>query len=288
MKDNLLNCLRNYHVRYASFPDTIFKWFVNRKKEYQLIEIRDLIDQKKSDTIFILGGSESINDISTDQWETISKHDSFGMNWWPMHWFIPTYYQTAYPTNRYAFGKMIELLTKRSDDYIDTVLFIRDRSVKQGIHPRIFPELFNTKKICLYKYPALIRRTHNLTKDDFKKGFILRGQLNLALYLAIQMQYKKIVLLGIEWKNRVHFYNTYPEAAWMVEKGYAAPVKELRENKHMTDISSGNKPGITYYLRCLKKFVLDEGGIELYIQKKDNPLYPLFNVYNLNENVDIF
>jgi len=280
IKDNIIGCILNREDKFLSIPEMIYKWHKNKECRYNFVSI-DEVKQKfrKSEKLFILGTSEAIDEITEKQWGHVAEHDSFAMNWWPYHRFVPTFFQTAYSRNRLAFKKQMELLSSRSDYYGKTVLFLRDKLTRQGIHPRVFPELFNTNNICLYKYPKYIRFSHNLTEEDFQKGFMLRGQLNLALFLALQLGYKEIILLGIEWRNRVHFYHHYPEAGWMVESGYKKPIEDARKMEHQTNLPKKRKPPFTDYLKLLKEHVLDKEGIKLYVQKKDNPMHPLLDVY---------
>src|SRR5271166_450448 len=54
-----------------------------------LLESVDLTRMRSSDTLFILGSAQSINQISAERWEIIGKHDSVGINFWPVHSFVP-------------------------------------------------------------------------------------------------------------------------------------------------------------------------------------------------------
>ena len=50
-----------------------------------------LNEVKKSNTLFILGSGDSINDINNKQWEEIKQSDSLGINSWLVHKHMPTY-----------------------------------------------------------------------------------------------------------------------------------------------------------------------------------------------------
>jgi hypothetical protein len=239
---------------------------------------------KKSDTIFILGGSESINDVTDEQWQHIAKHDSFGMNWWPVHHFVPTFYSSNYPRQKKYRDKLEEAITRKKKDYLNTVFFVSgNRAVKRGMHPRILPGFFSAKPICCfynYSNPIQLAKEEPFTAKSFEKTLYYRGGLSLILDLVNQMGYKSIILMGVDLRNAVHFYDYYPEMQWMFETGYTQPVKINRGLQHVTmTTKGGTKLPIEQYLYAVNDMYFKPRGISLSVGSsesilaKKNPVY---------------
>ncbi|MFB6345530.1 MAG: hypothetical protein ABEK50_07145, partial [bacterium] len=58
-------------------------WSMNKIKQanYQCLDEKDLRKNKTSSRIFIFGSGYSVNDISHDEWDAISSHDTLSFNW---------------------------------------------------------------------------------------------------------------------------------------------------------------------------------------------------------------
>ena len=57
-----------------------------------LLETLDIESLRASDTLFALGSAWSINDIADERWRIIGRHDSVGINFWPVHPFVPRFF----------------------------------------------------------------------------------------------------------------------------------------------------------------------------------------------------
>lgn len=285
--DSLLNCLLDVKVRYIPVTRTIYNWFRNRNINYTALSLDDVKNKyKRSDTVFILGGSDSINNITRDQWNHIAQHDSIGINWWPVHKFVPTYYYTNYPRNKTHFSYFQSVLGKNFKNYEKTIFFISgDRAVRRGIHPRILNRLFHESPLCcFYKYPKPIN-TMKFTSNTFNDSLSYRGGLSLVLDLMNKLQYKKIVLMGIDLKNRVHFYDTYPEMQWQFESGYSKPIELKKHEKHATQEAKGTRLPISKYLYALYDLYFKHRGIELYVGSTNSMLIDKIPLYSFPKKI---
>ena len=220
--------LRRERVSYVSFREKIINFMKTRKLKYEILDLDKgtVYKYKRSDTLFILGSGASINNVPSWQWEMIAKHDSLGFNWFIYHPFIPTFYYVEYDRSPFFREFQKESIKRRFYDYKNTVFFVHSRAKKRGVHPRFMPDYFpDTPKCCYYRYPRLIKKhpSQPLTAEDFKKGFQVRGSLNLMLYIAYKMKYNHIVLMGVDLKHHIYFYDDYskyPEAKWMETYNY--------------------------------------------------------------------
>lgn len=270
--DSLLNCLLDLKVRYVPVTRTITNWYRNRNIQYTSLSLEEVRrEHKRSDTVFVLGGSESINEITEKQWEHIAEHDSIGMNWWPVHTFIPTYYYTNYPRGEVYFEYFQSVLEKNLKNYTDTVFFINgNRAARRGIHPRVTDRLFPGSPLCcFYRYPEPIRLAEDkmvFTAESFTSTIYYRGGLSLVLDLMNKLRYRNIILMGVDLLNAVHFYDTYPEMQWQFDTGYSRPVDSKRKEQHGTLHTKGNtKLPISEYLYAVNDLYFKPAGVNFFV-----------------------
>jgi hypothetical protein len=288
MYDSLLNCLLSIRFRYVPLLSTVSNWFNFAEVRYSTVSLEEIgTDIKKSDTIFVIGGSESINEITDGEWRIIEENDSIGMNWWPVHPFAPTYYYTNYPRNPLYLKKYREVLSLHlKKKYQDSVFFISgNRAVRRGIHPRIVPDLFPDNAACyFYKLSSPIQfdpQNEFFTPKMFKKTLFYRGGLSLILDFAVKLGYTKIVLMGIDLKNSVHFYDNYPEMQWQFETGYSMNIETKSKIPHGTMSTKGNsKVSMNEYLYAVNDMFFKPNGVELFVGSDRSTLadrIPIFN-----------
>lgn len=285
--DSLFNCLLDLKVRYISIPKTIFNWYKNKDIEYTVLSLEDVRSKyKKSDTIFILGGSESINGITQEQWDHIAQHDSIGMNWWPVHKFVPTYYYTNYPRGNY-FSYFESLLERKLAGYNRTVFFVSgNKAARRGIHPRISKKIFSESPICCYyeiSDPIDLgsdKKNMVFRESSFERTLYYRGGLTLILDLINRLRYNKIVLMGIDLKNGVHFYDSYPEMQWQFETGYSKLVLVKKKEIHSTMGTKNNsKLPMSEYLYAVNDLFFKLHKINLFVGSNKSVLLDRIPLY---------
>jgi hypothetical protein len=259
-------------ARYIPTLNTLYNWYKNKEAKYTVASLDDVRNNyKKSDTIFILGGSESINDITKKQWDHIAKHDSIAMNWWPLHKFTPTYYYTNYPRDKVHFAHFQSVLESKLKNYKKTVFFVSgNRAVRRGIHPRVVRSLYpDSATCCFYDYPEPVKLEKSapiFNTKCFERTIYYRGGLSLILDLAYKLGYKNIILMGIDLRNSVHFYDGHPEMQWQYEKDYSMPLEVNIDRIHATmDTKKGSKLAMSEYLYVLDDHVFKPKGINCYV-----------------------
>jgi hypothetical protein len=284
--DTLLNCLLDTRVRYVSVSRTVLNWYRNRGAVYRILSFEEVKrDHKKSDTIFVLGSGESINDIPKKDWDHIAKYDSFGLNWWPLHWFVPTFYYSNFPTHKVHFKYFRSIIGGKTTKYRDTIFFVSgNRAVRRGIHPRILPDFFRYMPLlCFYEYeePVRLKKGELFSEESFKNKIYYRGGLSLVLDLINKMSYKNIVLLGVDLTKSNHFYDRYPEMKWQFETGYRKSVDEKIDIPHPTmDTKNGSKLPIDQYIYAVYDLYLKPRGIQVYTGSHETILAERLPVYN--------
>lgn len=265
-------------LRYLTLNEAIKRSWINRNRPYRLHTIEQLKKQKKTDTLFILGCSSTVNEIPESVWDKIKEYDTFGFNYWIYHRFVPTYYALEYDRRKEIEKHHVELIQNRARDYQETIFMISTRARRRAMHPRLIPESFpENPKIAYFLYPQyfFIDKSVPFEAEHFKSTMVYRGSLNLYLYVARLLGYRRIVLLGCDMISAIPFYEDYPEAQWMHQyEGYIKPRKERETKKYGGFYPKDQRHGFVDAILAINEFVFKPEGIELYVFNETSLLYP--------------
>jgi len=290
-KDRLIE-LKEGKTKFVSRKERLKRAVKNWNKRYTVLKKDEILSRKQSDTIFILGSGSSINELSNGQWQEISDKDSFGFNYWLVHWHVPTFYlieYSRYEYNRKIFEKVLAR-KQRKKKYSNVPFFISSRARKRGLHPRFTPELFtDDPKIFYFPFPKVLNVPNNdvFRRSDFsevafdleKRSIMYRGILSNVLGLSCQMGYKTIVLLGVDLKHNRYFYDGNEEMEWTRDPkivGEERPPDRL----HGTMLSKGGrKHPISEFIYALNEYSLFPNGIDLYVGSENSLLAERLEVY---------
>ena len=270
---------------------------VNQKKIINELKIGNILDEsiktyKKSDTLFIMGCGPSINEISDQDFENISKHDSIGFNLFSLKKFRTTFYSwQTYSVN------WLRYLNDNIDYFRDMPILLRFGShsnSKDSNNNLSF--LKNNKIYYLHEFPIVSASTidpmllMNFTKDlgilEFNKisKIIPKFKTSIGIFMpfAYQMGYKKIVLCGIDLKETsTHFYDT-PDYENELSKYYYNRVNYQNTEKYFTD-RKFSKYITEDYVNIMSDFFHKENKVKTYVFSKSSALYPSLPLYNFDK-----
>ena len=270
--------------RYLTMRELLQQLLANKSKKYKIFSHKEILDRKKSDTLFICGSSGHVDEIDEATWDKINEHDTLGLNYFIYHKFSPTYYALNYGRNDVVHTYHEILIKNRNRDYENTIFLVSSRMRRRGIHPRITPQFFtNNPKVAYFLYPRPVRvpASRSFRPDDFKKSIFYRGSLNNYLYVARLFEYRKIVLLGCEMDSGIPFYEHYPEAQWMSEMEGYQPSYEERLRGYMGLTKQKGKHNLITTILAINEYVFEPEGLELYVFNKKSLLYPTIPLYRL-------
>ena len=187
---------------------------------------RKILKFKKSDTLFILAGGESINEITETQWNTIKNSDSIGINRWLIHKFVPTFLlieggkkqnikkeiDSGIKPNSFNY-KLWELSKKRCSNLILIVRAIDNLVLDFKLLKKSFSKIYyifnntpsNNNLLSLFKSYNLLKKFNLHNFISAPPGY--RGSVSYALSLGLSMGYKNIVLCGIDMQG-INFWET--------------------------------------------------------------------------------
>ncbi len=256
------------------------------------IDSLDIKKYKKSDTIFILGSGNSINSISADQWDFISKNDSLGLNFWIIHDFVPTFYCYEEPNN----------CGNRKDIFYDILNYKKDFLCKS---PIIIKDLLPSK-VSFERIPKDLKKNIYLSFDfdipskgsesvmmqyllELKKSgrinpakkiryiYSITASLSYAVFFSLIMGYKKIVFCGVDLSDSLYFYEEQSE--YYKSKGIIVPKSMQNPGLHSTDSKSHRKIPISHVLKVIYDLVAKENEVEFYVAKNYGALSKYFKVF---------
>jgi len=253
-----------------------------------LLKTLELSPLKTSDTVFILGGGASINQISQEKWKIIGEHDSIAMNFWLAHPFVPKIFlfENIRPGEdlELMFRVFHDLLDRRAFDYRNTVKIISElaplscRQLVLDVPKAFRPHLYighsanivaRDEKELVAGIRYMIRQGAFEPRDHIAWHLKCGGSVLAALSMAVCMAYSRIILCGIDLGNAEYFYQDvekYPEASqWEFSP---------RNQPHpMARRFAWGLP-LRVVIPEFKRYVLDPAGIELFVENRSSALFP--------------
>lgn len=229
--------------------------------------------------LFILGSGPSINTLSDAQWEHVARHRSMGLNFWPVHEFVPTDYLFEHPRPPDRAEALRDLLALRAYDYRDTRIYsnvktylrepeltaivpssLRDNVV--GVVPFYFQfrtePMLSLSLTALYKGVGCFRLAGNWGGVHH-----CRGSLSLAISIALALGYERIVLLGIDLHCSEYFWESQ---SWTPTMPELLPESSQASKVHRTaDRQAAKSLTIVEYVAVLRRVVLGPSALEVYV-----------------------
>ena len=281
---------RAYHDLSTTVPERA----IRRTTPLKALSSIDISSWVRSDTVFILGSGESINQISEDRWRAIGGHDSIGFNFWFLHPFVPTLYTTyAFDPDRYppehrdwghdVMKKMLAEATRRSEAYESVPKIIMHvgpgtRRMLDGLPAGFLRHSFTT-----HTHQGLARNEEELDRlllywrqrgafsaqRRVRGLFKYRASVTQLISLAIAMGYRRIVLCGIDVSHSRYFYGDVERYPSMAGFSSSPPLAA-----HITATRTESSLDIVTVVRALREVVLLPQGIELYVENASSGLHP--------------
>ena len=171
-----------------------------------ILKIKDIHKEKKSDIAIILGCGSSINCIPQTDWKLFEKCDTFVMNFFLYHDFVPNFYYLELK-QRY-FKRWTEERLKKGSIYDDVNFIYPEGRIKYCVKA-----IGSCNKIFTYKQfqhwnskreNISIPKNFRLHNQKLTKAF--SGSLSLIVDLVFKMKYKYVVFYGIDLINSKYFW----------------------------------------------------------------------------------
>jgi hypothetical protein len=266
---------------------------------------------KTSDTIFIMASGSSISSYSKDNWDIIKSHDSIGFNFWPVHDFIPTYYQVEIPQaslDRVATLAMI--LNFKKNAYKSVPIILKTTHITpsrrdvffQTLDESYLPNIYISRMIPIPGLATAAKRKsiellNRIGYFEYGKRFNSvtgwASSITDLLHIALRFGYKNIVLCGVDLNDSRYFYEV--DADYYEGKGVPIPENiYIKDSKHRVNQKINLLPEAPEWgsvklrdtLLHLNNIVLKKRGVKLFVALKSSALYPDFPDYFKNQEAD--
>ncbi|WP_053976510.1 hypothetical protein [Mangrovimonas xylaniphaga] len=262
--------------------------------------------KKKSDTVFILGSGESINELTKKDWEEIKRNNIIGLNYSFVHPVIPDYHLM----------EMIPLREMQSffcdvtkDRFTNVDMFFQYKHViKSGFDLSTYGHKKNMyvhiPKLLPTIYPGVLEKYLNNLFS--KKGGLTmqslvhhNSHIGCAVMFAQALGYKKIVMLGIDLNGGNYFTNSeiksdcYPhekiyDKINILRTRHFDNVKEFKNNIHPTVDKNlmKDRGGVTMedYFKVYQNVILRNSNCHLYVGSHNSTLAKILPVYDFECN----
>lgn len=255
----------------------------------------NLREKKGSDTLFVLGSGTSINNISTDKWNEISKYDSIGINKWPVHDHVPTYlvFELPWAEDMEYVKDYVDMLNKKGSLYKDVVKIKKGFSFSslKHIKPQIIPNWITKDLVlaCDSGFNNVVDWNTDASENAklleyleqngiFDEGYLgvqykKRGTVSFVVGLAVILGYDNIVLCGVDMNNSKYFFDhqKYDNVGTIPRLD-----KKPDSKVHKTVDKSVGSLTLDIVIKQMYEKVCKKKGVKVYVESDSSRLHPHF------------
>lgn len=209
-------------IKWLLYYPIFFKFNKNKKQEKliekyggNLLNKAELLKNKKSDKIFILGTGQSINNLTEAEWLEIRNNDSFGINDFCHKNFAPTFYSFELERqnredhlNRWK--KNSQIILDNFQEFNKTVFCVRPYDT-ENLLIKSFLNKLNSNNTLYWQQIDFLPGKNSKELENYMKYynslkmferndyFPSRGSsLSWILGLVYKLGYKEVILCGID------------------------------------------------------------------------------------------
>ncbi len=236
---------------------------INRIYKNQKLDLEKLKKVKKTEEIFIFGSGYSLKNISIKEWKKIRNYDSIGFN----NTIFLKKINFTYHLNRTVpnSNKNIKDQVKQinSNPYLKKTIFLMPEGIVEQYTNNIFAKKLwdKKKKFFLFKTNKLI----SLPIGNLNTGLIHKsGTLMDCISLAYYLNYKRIVLIGVDLYDRRYFFVPRNKTSIVLN----IPSNKDEHGKPPNFIHSTMLNKVDYRIKNINNFFKKKGvSLEVYNKK---------------------
>jgi len=267
--------------------------FFCRNNLFEVASIDRLKKHKEADKLFVLGSGSSINNLSKEQWDEISNHDSVGINRWFYHDFVPKFYLLDPPRNteRDISEIVIEGFLYRKKSYANCPIILiyppggsnRKKFVMNFRELDMKFSLALSPNIEVQTKSALRRKLREFSSQNILQMTELfwtkTASLDWILLTAMRMGYKEVVFCGVDLNDTRYFYETRPE--WVVNAGLRMPrnLQKGKQNKTFDPEACFGGVPVDKVLSTYCGELRGEYGVKCFVSHPSSGLSTIMPVY---------
>lgn len=190
------------------------------KGKYDIREFKLNEYEKNSNMLFILATGTTINELGRKHFEFIKRHDSFAINFFLYHEFMPDIYLFEHIRDLDLSKEWQRLIPKyykeENPKYILTSTYSlrkleeeRFKEAKKAISNHLAEKLRYYKIQFARHYSGKTILWSRMINRVFAREYLLhnRGSVSVAIDFGRKRGFKKIVFCGVDMDSRGHFYD---------------------------------------------------------------------------------
>lgn len=281
MKKKFLNVLENdlfiiyFYLKILSDSLKNLRFKLLRGKN--LVYFNKFNHQRKKDTLVILGTGASINKITRPTWDYFGdKCDTLGLNFWLINDFTPSFFMFEPPRDGAASELMKYWIKYRIRDFKNknTTIILKDYESRFLDCDSLFVEL--KENVCILKKITVpgtnlssLSKSFNImcNKGWFEKEiWDIKCSLATAILFGYAMNYKKIILAGVDLGDSRHFYHSEQY------KGEKIPMLKRAGLMHKTADPKCGSLTVDEVVFFLNDVLLEPRGISLEVMNEHSIL----------------
>lgn len=247
---------------------------------------------KDGQTLFILGGGKSVNDLTEADFATIESGTSIGINYWPIHDFVPSILASESDQSADADPYLNERLrTDRILSHPPTVLSLRTNWPVREAALQHFPKRLNRRRYIYGRANVITRKERNLGVDLNRiLGALIKGRIPEGIlpdngstvarmtFWGVLQGFSRIVWVGVDHDSGPYFW-TDPAAGKKYERA-AKVVPRSTGIPHSTS-SAENRPfSNDIFLPALYRAIKNTTGVKVYVGSERSALSSLIPVFD--------
>jgi len=173
--------------------------------------LSDVFQYKSSDTAIYLGSAESIINITPEQWERIDQFDTFALNNWVYHWYVPKFYHLEVKTyNKDIVARQFNGKRPKYEKRPCRFIIRNDKAYLMDVltdYPEVY---FYTIKVL--DKTKVVRKDPDYP-DETPNVLYHMGQSSMSIVFDIirRMRYKRLILFGVDYTSSRYFWTGRPE-----------------------------------------------------------------------------
>ena len=218
---------------------------------------------------YVLGSGSSIEELSPENFDTISREVSVGINAWALHDFVPDIYAFEPVPERHSDHYLTMKLLDREDVLRrkPTIMFLKPRNPIEVEQLRMVPAALQNETFLYGRFQPYTRETKNLAGDlnmvrnlSSRKLSVLPdsgASIVRMAWLGLLLGYPRVVFAGVDLNHTQYFWEKNP--SYLEKFGRKSFESGQQSSTHETLRSSTRAFGVLDMLSELAGFAKHRG-----------------------------
>jgi len=252
--------------------------------------------QSDSEVFFVLGNGNSVNDLASEDFDTVAKNFSVGLNAWPLHPFVPNAYSfelwTGLGRNQLEIHFLFALAEKKAYETSAALWLLRPK-------PKEFDQLAalirSLPGVCFGVYGRANISSPSLRSLDRDVGNSLRylrhknraevllddgASVVRMISLGLLHGFKKIVLVGVDLTETPYFWY---DRRFIDQHGDHRDICRRQPEEGTDTLSTESRPFSTQdFISSLARVAKSDFGAEIFVASPKSRLAQELGVFNFH------